>query len=111
MGSQHSNAVSPFYLDELQLDADLLMGNGKFTDVSFIRARVSLLYLSVSKVAGKLDMSRLHVDQSLIMFEKAEFASGAAKVVSSVVTQASSRQDGRSRSRWTKHTRSAFNRV
>jgi hypothetical protein len=65
IGFPRSNVAGAFDMYELQLDADLVMGNGEFADVSLMRAHVSLLDLTGSKVTGKLDMNGLRVDQSL----------------------------------------------
>ena len=73
IGFPRSNVIGAFDTHELQLDADLVMGNGEFADVSLMRAHVSLLDLTGSKVTGKLDMTGLRVDQSLEMSDKAEF--------------------------------------
>jgi hypothetical protein len=74
IGFSRSNVGNAVDMYELQLDADLVMGNGEFTDVSLKRAHVSLLDMRGSKVTGKLDMSEFRVDRSLDMSDQAEFA-------------------------------------
>jgi cytoskeletal protein CcmA (bactofilin family) len=64
-------------LYELQLDADLDMRSGTFSQVNLVGAHVGLLILDHShvgevspddsEVSGKLNLNRLHVDQSLHM--------------------------------------------
>src|SRR6266436_1669460 len=74
IGLRHSNVAGIFDMYELQLDADMDLQNGKFTDVGLVRAHVRLLDLTGSRVTGNLDMTRLQVDQTLSMTDNAEFA-------------------------------------
>ena len=58
----------------LDLEADLLMGNGEFAEVDLTGADIrGQLDLAGSKVTGKLDMNGLHVEQDLFMNDTAEF--------------------------------------
>jgi hypothetical protein len=70
IGFPSSKVAVGFNMYELQLEADLLMLNGEFTDVYLHGAHVSTLSLKGSKVTGeRLDMNGLHADQGLSMAE------------------------------------------